>query len=268
MRAIGTITLNLGLISIPLKVCSFLDSGDISLKQLCPSCQNPISFKRYCNNCSTEVAYSQLLSGFEITKDNIVVVDKKALNLDYQTRIVAVVDKDSVPEFLPKKFYLLTPKDLEKPYFLLMSILIRTNKEMVIEFSLRKKLHLGVIKPTNINGINFLMLKQILYAENIKEITPLKEMTLQEEELKLGLELFEKIKESIPKVNFMELKDNRREILEKMLKGEYKPTVEIKATTEDITTLLKQSLEKMPKVEELGKVKVSKRGKKDVSKVS
>lgn len=256
MRAIGSITLNLGLISIPFKVNSFLESGDISLKQLCPSCKSPIAYKRFCSNCQEEVQYSQLLSGFEISKDNIVVVDKKALNQDYQTRIVAVVDLNSEFEFMPKKFYLLSPKDIDKPYFLLLNILIKTNKEIVIEFSLRKKLHLGIIKPIVINGFTFLMLKQILYADSIKEITPLRELALGEEELKLGLELFEKIKETIPKVNFLELKDNRKEILEKMIKGEYEQPIQAVAKqTEDITTLLKKSLETMPKVEEKSRIK-------------
>jgi len=256
MRSIGTITLSLGLISINLKVNSFLESGDISLKQLCPTCKSPIAYKRVCLNCQQEVQYSQLLSGFEITKDNIIVVDKKALNLDYQTRIVAIVDMNSEFEFMPKKFYLLTPKDIEKPYFLLLNILIRTSKEIVIEFSLRKKLHLGIIKPIIVSGYTFLMLKQILYSDSIKEISPMKELSVSEEELKLGLELFEKIKETIPKVNFLELKDNRKEILEKMIKGEYEQPIQTVAKqTEDITTLLKQSLETMPKVEQKKKVK-------------
>jgi hypothetical protein len=206
-------------------------------------------------NCQEEVAYSQLLSGFEITKDNIIVIDKKALNLDYQTRIVAVVDLNSEFEFMPKKFYLLTPKDIDKPYFLLLNILTKTNKEIVIEFSLRKKLHLGIIKPIIVNGYKFLMLKQIIYSDSIKEISPLKELAVSEEELNLGLELFEKIKETIPKINFLELKDNRKEILAKMLKGEIQPITAVKQTTEDITTLLKKSLETMPKeVEKIVKV--------------
>lgn len=258
IRAIGTLNLSFGLLNFSFKVNSFLDSGDISLKQLCPSCKSPIAYKRYCPNCQEEIPYNQLLSGFEITKDNIIVVDKKALNLDYQTRIVAIVNKDSEFEFMPKKFYLLTPKDIDKPYFLLLNILIKTNKEIVIEFSLRKKLHLGIIKPIVINGLNFLMLKQILYADSIKDIIPLKQVPISEEDMNLCLELFEKIKDSIPKINFLDLKDNRKEILAKMLKGELK-TSQIVEQTEDITSLLKKSLEDVKKVD-VKKVKVKKNG--------
>jgi DNA end-binding protein Ku len=187
MRAIGTLNLNFGLINITFKVNSFLETNDLSLRQLCPKCKSPISYKRFCGTCQKEVEYSQLLSGFEISKDNIVVVDKKALSFECQTKIIAIVDIDSEYEFMPKKFYLLTPKDVEKPYFLLLNILTKTNKEIVIEFSLRKKIHLGIIKPVVVNGYRFLMLKTIIYSDSIRDISPLKECEIGEDELNLGL---------------------------------------------------------------------------------
>jgi len=250
MRAIGSLNLKFGLVNIPLRVNSFLDYQGISFRQLCPYCKNPINYLRVCKNCKKEIPYNELLNGFQLSKNNIIIVDKEKINnLNLETRIVAIVDRDKEPEFLTEKCYLLTPDKVRKPYFLLREILIKLNKEIVVEFALRKQLHLGIIKPITINGITYLMLKQILYADKIKDIEPLKEEQIDEKELELGLKLFEMIHSSLEKVNFLELKDRRKELLEKVLKGEIEVEIPKEAIGEAKSMLeeIKKSLEVMKK---------------------
>lgn len=254
MRAIGSLNLKFGLVNIPLRINSFLDYQGISFKQLCPNCKNPINYIRFCKNCKKEIPYNELVNGFQLSKSNIIIIDKdKFNNLDFETRIVAIVDRDKEPEFITEKCYLLTPDRISKPYFLLRNILLKLNKEIVVEFALRKQLHLGIIKPITINGITYLMLKQILYADKIKEIEQLKEEKVEENEMELGLKLFEMLYESIEKVNFLELRDRRKEILEKYLKGEIK--VEPKKIMEEAKSMMEEMVKS---IEEMKKAKKEK----------
>jgi DNA end-binding protein Ku len=225
MRKIATLNLRVGLFNIPMGVNSFLDYQDISFKQLCPSCKSPINYKKFCGNCKVDVPHEKLLSGFQVGKNNILEVDKGVFEtIDRETRVVAVIPTNSEQEFLGTKYYILSPiSDVEKPYFLLKSILSKLDKELVILYALRQKLNLGVIKSVNIKGKEFLMLKQILYAERIKSIEEIAEKPIAEEELNLGMELFNKLVENLQKINYMEIKDERKKLIEKYIMGEIKP---------------------------------------------
>jgi DNA end-binding protein Ku len=257
MKAIGTINLNFGLTTISLKVNSFLDYGDIPLKQLCPKCKKPINYVKKCLACNQEYQYQDLLSGFEISKDNIVEVDKKIFdNIDRTSKILAIIDTNTELEFLANKFYLLTPqKDNRKPYFLLRNILLNSNKSLVIQYSLRKKLNLGIVKTVRIKDFVFLMLKQILYYERIKPIEQLEEEEVTKEEMDLGTKLFEIIAQKLNNINYTMIKDNRKEILEKYVRGETKEVEQVKPIT-NVMEDLKKSIEVLSKPkEEVKKVK-------------
>jgi hypothetical protein len=105
-----------------------------------------------------------------------------------------------------------------------------------------------------VNGIKTLLLKQILYCDSIKDIALKQEISVEKEELEMAMLLFEKIRENIPKVNFLELKDNRKQVLEDMINGKIKPAEQIVKATEDLKTELKKSLEMMTKKEKPKKV--------------
>lgn len=246
MRKIGSLNLQIGLISIPLGVNSFLDYQGISFKQLCPNCDVPVSYHRVCPKCNQEIEYHQLKNGFEISKDNIVVVDKTVFKTleSYPTTILGIIPTNSEFEFITEKCYMLTPqKEAVKQYFLLLKILTVENKSLVIEFVMRKKIHLGIIKPIVLNGMSFLLLKEILYSDKIKPIEPLKEEQITEEELKLGRELIELVSQKVENKKYEEIRDKRIEILQKILSGEVKPQ-EIKTDeTQALVEQLKKSVE-------------------------
>lgn len=245
MRKIGTLNLRIGLAQIPLAINSFLDYQGISFKQLCPKCETPIKYKRVCSNCNKEVEYAELKSGLQLSKSNIVVIDKEIFkNLKLETKILAIIKTNSEFEFITERCYLLTPDEkVKKPYFLLRNLLLEKNKSLVVEFSFRNKVHLAIIKPINFSGVVFLMLKQILYSDKIKDITPLKEEELTEEELKLGRELFELISKNIENKSYMDIRDKRLELLEKVLSGKVKPQTIKKIKETELKEQLKKSVE-------------------------
>jgi len=234
IRKIGTLYLRIGLVNIPLGINSFLDYQGLKFKQLCPTCNKPITYKRYCGNCKIDVSYSSLKSGLMITKDEIIVIDKDVFkDSSLETKILAIINSNSEYEFISEKFYLLTPDDkIRKPYFLLLNLLLNQKKSLVVEFMFRKKIHLGIIKPTMVKGVVFLMLKGILYADKIKEISLIEQEQLSEQEVNLGNELFKIISDNVENKNYDEIKDKRLEVLEKVLNGEVVKPIEVNQETE------------------------------------
>jgi DNA end-binding protein Ku len=256
--SIGTITIKIGLVNIPLSVVSFLNYQNISFKQLCPDCLQPIQQKRVCKNCGKEIPFSELKSGFRISKNNIVVIDKEALKQleNLETKILGIIPLNSEYEFITEKCYLLAPhKDMPKTYFLLLNILLNDNIELVIEYALRKKLNLGIIKPIKLFGKNYLMLKQILYSDKIKEIPIFKEEQILEDELKIGRQLFKTICETLENKEYKDIKDKRVELLQKILEGKIEKKVEVEKG--------KNLIEQLTKSVELIKKEMGDKGEKE-----
>jgi DNA end-binding protein Ku len=224
MRKIGTLTISIGLVQIPMGINSFLDYQGISFKQLCPTCDGLVQYKRFCSKCNQEVEYHTLKSGFEIGND-IVVVEKEVFKTleSYPTKILAIIPTNSEYEFVTEKCYLLSPlKENPKQYFLLLNLLSSEGKSLVVEFVMRKKIHLAVVKVVEFDGVKFLMLKEVLYADKIKSVEPITEEKPTEEELKLGKELFELISQRIENKNYKEITDKRVELLQNVLSGKTK----------------------------------------------
>lgn len=228
MRKIGSISIKFGLINIPLAINSFIQENDISFRQLHKECLSPIQYKKVCSKCGKEVSKEDIVSGFKVGKDEYVVIDKEKLQFDnFETKIVSIIDKNSEPEFISTKFYLLTPvKTAEKQYFLLLKLLDTLEKEMVIEYSMRKKINLAIVKVVKVGNRKLLMLKNIVYANSIRlERTDLanipQEIEIGKEEFELAKQLFNMIVENVKGNSYKELEDRRLEIIKDMINGKY-----------------------------------------------
>ena len=245
-RKIGTIYLQFGLTSIPLAIHNFITKNEFSFNQLCPNCLAPIKYKRVCPKCGKEIGYHELKSGLKVG-DKYFIIDKEKLNSNLETKILAILNKDSEPEYILDSFYLLMPnKDAEKQYFLLLDILLKKNKELLIEYGLRKKLHLAIIKPYNIGGVFYLVLKNIIYAENIRKIPEIDLIEIKKEEMDLGLKLFEILENSLKGVKYSEIKDKRKEKILEMIKvGNKEKVVEEVKKFASLQEELVKSIEKL-----------------------
>lgn len=250
----------MGLWNIPLDVNSLIDYKGISFKQLCPTCMKKINLIKKCLTCNKELEYHELEWGYQLSKDNIIPIQKDMLKKieSKETVILSSYDTDSqmnrLEEIIQAKVYLLTPNEnVVKPYFLLRDILIKNKKTLLVQYALKQKLHLGIIKVVQLTDRfgqvhSFLLLKEIVYVDRIKPIKPLPMETVTEEEIKLGLELFKLLEEKTEKPDYTALKDNRRELLEKILKGEVKVEgVKVEEKEKELVEQLKKSVETIKK---------------------
>lgn len=263
-RAIGSLNIRMGIFNIPLTVHSLIDYQGVSFKQLCPYCfekgkTTRINQIRKCLVCNKEIPYSELKWGYKLSKDKIIPIPKEMLeNLSKgETRILMSYDSNSnlsaFEELIQAKVYLLTPNEnVTKPYYLLRELLLKKKKSLLVQYSLKSRLHLGIIKIKTLTDRYgqkriFLLLKQVVYSDKIKPIKPLPIEEVTEEELKLGIELFELVEQKSEKTDYTKVKDRRKELLEKILKGEVKvETVEV-VKEKELVEQLKSSVEVVKK---------------------
>jgi DNA end-binding protein Ku len=73
--------LRLSLVNIPIKVFSATESsGSIGFNQLHGECRTRIQQKRWCPTCNREVAYSELVKGYEFEKGRYVVLSSEEID--------------------------------------------------------------------------------------------------------------------------------------------------------------------------------------------
>ena len=115
-------------------------SAKVSFRQLCPDHKSPITYKRWCSEGDHEVAYGEILKGYEVGKDRYVIIEDKDLdNLPLATAhsidITEFVPADDIePGLYFKNAYYMEPEELgKKPYQLLRKALEATTAQLATE---------------------------------------------------------------------------------------------------------------------------------------
>ncbi len=258
MRPIWTGGISFGLIYIPVKLYSATQTVQLDLDYLNKKELNPIRYARIDTKTGKEIAWKDVVKGFEYQKGDYVVLEnedfekadvKKSKNIE----IESFVDASEIdPIYFEKPYYLEPDKGAEKIYSLLLQALKKTNKVGVAEFVLRTRENLCILKPYK----NILVLNQLRYSEEIKSVEELnipKKSQLNEKEMDLAMDLINKMED---KFEITEYKDDYIKKLKKQieLKRNKKDTVkidkkpELKATeVEDLMEQLRASLEQVNK---------------------
>jgi len=261
-KALASLTLNLGLIPIPLKLFSFGDGKGLSFNNTCPNCKEAISQKRICPKCNQEIPYDQLAKSLKIGKDRIM-VDKGFLEslkqADSEMKVLKVMDSESLKEskygfelsLITEKHYGLMGKEgFDKQYWLLHSILNLSGSKLLVSYVMRNKAHLGLVKPFG----KSLVLAQLIYPEYFRGLPELKEVAIKKEESQLGIQLLESIKKS-NNTEIEAIKDVYAEQVMGYLSGEIAiPTGRRKEEKGgDMLALLNASLKGVESEERIGK---------------
>lgn len=103
-------SVSFGLVNIPVKVYLATEDREFSFNQLCPN-GHRIQYKKWCPIEDKEVSYSEIKKGYEVTKDNYVVVEKGDLD-KIKLKTTNTID---IREFIQDKE--LDPILIEKSYY-------------------------------------------------------------------------------------------------------------------------------------------------------
>src|SRR5215211_2967483 len=152
-RAIWSGSISFGLLNVPVKLYSAVSRKQISFRELRDSDHSRIRHKRVAEADGDEVAYEDIVKGYELAPEHYVVFSKDELEeLDPQrTRAIEVeefVDLDDIdPIYFVQPYYLGPTEGAERAYALLVKAMSDERKVAVARFVLRNKEHLAALRP-------------------------------------------------------------------------------------------------------------------------
>ena len=257
MRAIWSGAISFGLVNIPVKLNSAVDASEgLDFDMLSKKDMAPIRYARIDTKTGKEVAWKDIVKGYQYTKGKYVVITdddfKKASPEKSKTiDIIQFVKEDEIdPIFYEKPYYLVPDKGAEKSYHLLIKGLEETKTIGLAEFMMRNRVHVCALK--SYNGV--LLLNQMRYADEIREVPEIekgKSVRISPKEIQLATKLIQQLTDKFKPEDF---KDTYIAELKKVIKakaaGKEIKIPEVKkstATVKDLMEVLKQSLDTAPK---------------------
>lgn len=216
MRAIATINLEFGMLNLPLAISTFANYQDISFSNVCPN-GHKINYRKWCPTCDKEIPYNDLKKALVVSKDRNIVFDADLIKLlkekqDKSCKVLRVFKQDMTYKFkylISKVYYLLPKEKFEKGYFILLNSLNQQNSSMLIDFMIRSRKHIGLVEPFG----RFLILFQLIYAEQIRQPMALKELDVSEKDLTNAKILLDSIYEETKNTNLNDIKDEYKQEL-------------------------------------------------------
>jgi len=252
MRAIWSGAISFGLVNIPVKLYSGTSAEhSLDLDMLSKKDMAPIRYARISTASNKEVAWKDIVKGYEIEKGKYVVINdedfKKASPEKTNTIEILqfVLEKEIDPIYYEKPYYLTPDKGAAKSYTLLLKALEKANKVAVATCVIRNREHIFTIKPL---GGEILLLEQLRYADQINEIPDVKNAhpKITQQEINLALKLIDQLTEKFKPESF---KDTYTTTMKKLIEAKARgkkisvPVVEKKtAAVKDLMSVLKESL--------------------------
>lgn len=219
MKAIWNGAIGFGLVNIPIKIYTAVETSTLDLDMLDSSDYSNIKFKRVNEKTGKEVKWDNIVKGF-LKNDKYVILEdedyeavmpekNKILSID---QFVKEEEINSVYYEMP--YYLEPQKNGENAYGLLLHALSTSKMVGLGTFVLRDKQALGVIKPYN-NDI--LVLNRLRFAEEIRDYKSLKLSTRKKpkpSELKMAKTLIRELSDEFDPKKY---KDNYSSALMKII---------------------------------------------------
>ena len=252
MRPIWSGTVSFGLVNIPVKLVSAVQSESLDFDMLSKKDMGKIRYARIDTKTDKEVPWNEVVKGFQYAKGKYVIVDnedfeKASPEKSKAIDIVQFVKQEEIdPLFYEKPYYIIPGKGGEKSYRLLVKALEESGAVGIAEFMLRNREHVCAVKAHE----NILLLNQLRYQEEIKEVPEIaepKKEKITEKEVGLAVKLIEQLTE---KFNPAAFKDTYTSELKKIIKAkaagkQIRIAEEPKKTpgaVKDLMEILKQSL--------------------------
>ncbi|MFN2582448.1 MAG: Ku protein [Candidatus Dormibacteria bacterium] len=141
--------ISFGMVAIPVRMYLATESKNVSFRLLCPNDHTPIRNKRWCPVEDKEIGWNEAVRGYEVGKDEYVVVDDKdldelPLNSTHTIDIIEFCPDEEIEAgvYLKSAYYLEPEQVGVKPYTLLRRALEETGKVAIGKLALRDREHL------------------------------------------------------------------------------------------------------------------------------
>jgi DNA end-binding protein Ku len=150
-KSIWNGTISFGLAHVPVKLYSATESKSVSFREVHVSDGARIEHKRICSKDGREVAYKQIVKGYEIRPDEFVVLSKDEVAAAAGARGKVIEIEDFVPEgeidpiFFEKTYYV-GCRDEAEAYRVFSAALERTSRVGIGRFTFHNREYLVAVR--------------------------------------------------------------------------------------------------------------------------
>lgn len=182
-RSLWKGSISFGLVNIPVLLYSAENRNSFDLTLLDRRDMKPVGFKRYNKKTGKEVAWEQIVKGYEYEKNRYVVLtdeDFRRANVE-ATQTIDILSfvrgEDISPTSFETPYFLAPDKRGEKGYALLRETLAKTGKAAIATVVIRTRQYIAAVIPWN----EMMVLNTLRYAN---ELRPTKELQIPTNSLK------------------------------------------------------------------------------------
>ena len=261
-RSLWKGAISFGLVNVPVELHSAKKrAAELDMTMLDKRDLAPVGYKRVNKSTGKEVAWGDVVKGYEYKDDKYVVLsdeDFRRANPEASRTvdILAFVElADIQPQYFETPYYLVPEKRGEKAYALLRETLEKAGKAGIASVVIRTKQYLAALVAED----EVMVLNTLRYADELKEPGELKipKAKVTAKELDMALRLVEDMADDWQPAKFKDTyrEDLLKRIKEKIKAGQTEELTEPDADAEkpakgaeviDLMALLKKSVEKKP----------------------
>lgn len=200
-RAIWTGAISFGLVTIPVKLYSAVQRKSVRFHQLNGKTGVRIQQKRVDPSTGEEVAYDDIVKGYELSPDRYVVIEPDELDaLDpKKTKTIDIEDfveeAEIDPIFYDHPYYLAPGPGGAKPYRLLLEAMQETGRVAIAKVVIRSKEQLVAIRPMGdaLEMNTMVFADEVLDAGRLDELPDPDEVETTKRELDIAKQLVDSL---------------------------------------------------------------------------
>jgi DNA end-binding protein Ku len=201
-RSIWTGAISFGLVTVPVKLYSAVNRKTVRFHQLSGKSGVRIAQKRVDPSTGDEVAYEDIVKGFELTPDRYVVIEPGELETLQPKKTKTIEIEDFVelseidPIFYDHPYYLAPGAGGSKPYRLLVEAMRETGRVAIARVVIRSKEALVALRPMDdhVLGMSTMLFPdEIVDADGIDEIADTTDVEVTKRELDIAKQLVESL---------------------------------------------------------------------------
>jgi DNA end-binding protein Ku len=196
-RSIWTGAISFGLVTVPVKLYSAVNRKTVRFHQLSAKSGVRIAQKRVDPQSGDEVAYEDIVKGYELAPDRYVVVEPSELDTLQPKKTKTIEIEDFVelaqidPIYYDHPYYLAPGPGGAKPYRLLLEAMAQTEKVAVARVVIRSKEQLVAIRAMGnaLEMATMLFADEILPPDRLEELPDAKEVKTTKREVEIAKQL-------------------------------------------------------------------------------
>jgi DNA end-binding protein Ku len=253
-RSIWSGAISFGLVNVPVKLFSAVSPKTVRFNQLNADTGNRISMRRVDPETGEEVAYDQLVKGYELSRDRYVVIKPEELDAiaPEKTRTIDIEDfvdlEDIDPVYYDHPYWLVPDKGAAKAYALLLEAMRDSGKVAIARVVLRNKEQLVAVRPSG----DALMMETMVFhdevvpSDDIEDLPAPSELEVSDRELKMARQLVDSLSSEFDPSRYRdEYRDKVLDLIERKAAGEeiaLQPEAPQPAKVPDLMAALEASL--------------------------